>query len=183
MIVLLLTYYECISCSSNKTGDPAGVAIFKKQPAVDVLITGIGEVATTYAITQALARKKYELLLQVGIAGSFSRIMPLGSAVVVGADCFGDLGVFEGKAFRSVFDLGLTLPNEKPFNQGALQNPHKRLLKDTGLPVVKGVTVNEITTNKKTRDYFAGKLEAVVESMEGAAFHYVALKEKYPFSS
>ncbi|MBO9620685.1 MAG: futalosine hydrolase [Niabella sp.] len=167
--------------AATKFEIPQVLQFSKKQPAVDVLITGIGAVATTYAVMKAVANKKYDCLLQAGIGGCFSRAIPLGSAVVVGTDCFGDLGVFEQTQFRSVFDMGLTPPDEKPFRKGWLQNPHKSLLKETGLAVVKGVTVNEITTNKKIKDYLSGTLEAVVESMEGAAFHYVALKEKIPF--
>src|SRR4029079_19122905 len=54
-------------------------------------------------------------------------------------------------------------------------------LKSTGLTIVDGVTVNEISTNKKRIVYYREQLNDSVESMEGAALHYVALQEKIPF--
>lgn len=167
--------------AATKLEIPQLLRFSKKQPAVDILITGIGSVAASYALTKAVAAKRYDYLIQTGIAGSFSMELVPGTAVVVGSDCFGDLGVFEQKQFRSVFDLGLVQLNGKPFTKGALHNPHKHLLKNSGLRVVKGVTVNQITTDKKAKNYFSTQLKAVIESMEGAAFHYVALKERIPF--
>ena len=47
--------------------------------------------------------------------------------------------------------------------------------------VVDGVTVNEISTRNSVINYYRDQLGAVSESMEGAALHYVGLKEKIPF--
>jgi futalosine hydrolase len=46
---------------------------------------------------------------------------------------------------------------------------------------VDGVTVNEISTDSTRIDYYRNQLNASVESMEGAAVHYVALQESIPF--
>ncbi|HEX7753791.1 MAG TPA: futalosine hydrolase [Niabella sp.] len=167
--------------AATKLEIPSLIQFSKRQRTIDILISGIGGAATTYALTKALAEKKYDLLIQAGIAGSFSKKLSLGTTAVVGADCFGDIGVVEDKVWRSVFDLQLMQVNERPFSNGWLVNPHKRLLKAAGVPVVRSVTVNEISTDKRTIAYFGTKLEAVTESMEGAAFHYVALREKIPF--
>ncbi|ANH79878.1 futalosine hydrolase [Niabella ginsenosidivorans] len=172
---------DLLIVAATKLEIPSVIQFSKKQDHVDVLISGIGGVATSYALTKALAKKKYDLLIQAGIAGSFSKEMALGTTVVVGADCFGDLGVVENKERKSVFDLHLLPADKKPFSNGWLVNPHKRLLKATGLKTVRSVTVNEISTDKRSIAYFGTKLEAVTESMEGAAFHYVALQEKVPF--
>ena len=44
-----------------------------------------------------------------------------------------------------------------------------------------GVTVHEISTNPERINYYRDQLGAQVESMEGAALHYVALLEQIPF--
>ena len=51
----------------------------------------------------------------------------------------------------------------------------------SGLEVVRGVSVNEITTNPERIGWYRESYKAAVESMEGAAFHYVCLQKKIPF--
>ena len=41
--------------------------------------------------------------------------------------------------------------------------------------------MNEITTDRKKRHFYEQTFEPVVESMEGAALHYVALREGIEF--
>ncbi|MFN2437905.1 MAG: hypothetical protein ABR503_01815, partial [Chitinophagaceae bacterium] len=46
---------------------------------------------------------------------------------------------------------------------------------------VNAVTVNEITTDKKRMTYYKNRLDVNIETLEGAALHYVALMENIPF--
>ena len=55
------------------------------------------------------------------------------------------------------------------------------VLKKTRLKKVKGISVNEITTSKQKFRFYQETFQPVVESMEGAALHYVCLMEKIPF--
>ena len=55
------------------------------------------------------------------------------------------------------------------------------VLKKTRLKKVKGISVNEITTSKQKVRFYQETFQPVVESMEGAALHYVCLMEKIPF--
>ena len=55
------------------------------------------------------------------------------------------------------------------------------LLQRYNLPQVKAVTINEITTRATRIQQLEQKYQPVVESMEGAAFHYIALIEKIPY--
>lgn len=153
----------------------------KKHPGWQVLVTGIGGVATTYAIMQFLAKNKTDILLQAGIGGSFSKKIKPGAVVAIDKDCYGDLGVTEGKNRKTIFDMELMPPNAQPYKKGFLYNPYKKILKKTGLPQVSAVTINKVTTNKTDISFYKQKLGAAVESMEGAAFHYVALMQKIPF--
>ncbi len=48
----------------------------EKKHTTDLLLTGLGSVATAYALTKALSQKLYDLVLNIGIAGSFSNKYP-----------------------------------------------------------------------------------------------------------
>jgi futalosine hydrolase len=147
----------------------------------NVLITGIGTAATVYHLTNYLHLNKPSLLIQVGIAGSFGEDLQPGSAVVISADRFADLGVQENSQWRDVFDMQLTEPNELPYSNGWLINPHQQLLNSTALPQVKGITINEITTSPNRISQLRHKYSPSIESMEGAALHYVCLQQNIPF--
>ena len=151
------------------------------QDKVHFIITGIGAMAATYYITRAINTHKPDLLLQVGIAGCFDVDLALGTTVAVSSECVGDLGVVEDKIFTSVFDLGLTEQNDFPWKEAKLLNPHLDILLKTGLPQVNSVTVNEITTSDDRIRYYKNNLGAGIENMEGAALHFVGLKENIPF--
>jgi futalosine hydrolase len=51
----------------------------------------------------------------------------------------------------------------------------------TDLPLAKAISVNEISTNPKRIKQLQLNSPLLVESMEGAAFHYTCLLEKIPF--
>lgn len=147
---------------------------------IDILITGIGLASATYHLTKAMHTVKPGFILQAGIAGCFDKNLSLGKTVVIENEIIGDLGVQENEKFNSLFDLKLLNQNDFPWKNGKLPN-NIELLNQTGLPIVDGVTVNEISTNKKKISFYKNQLNAGIESMEGAALHYVALMEKIPF--
>ena len=148
-------------------------------PGVEVLITGIGLTAATYSLTKAVAFQRPGFLLQAGIGGCLDASRELGSVVSVRKEFIGDLGVEEGGRFKSLFDLQLLDAGTPPWTGSALPNTAEALAR-AGLPVVDGVTVNEISTHPARIEACRQK-GAVVESMEGAALHYVGLMEKIPF--
>ena len=153
----------------------------RNKPDVDILITGIGLTATTYAVAKQISLKKPDLIIQAGIAGCFDKNISLGSVVVVKQDTIADLSVMENKQLKTMFDLKLTSFNQFPFRKGWLVNPGKDLIKQTKLKAVKAVSVNHITTSKQVIQFYKDKFQPVIESMEGAALHYVCLMEKIPF--
>ena len=149
-------------------------------PDIDILITGIGMMSTTFLLTKRISVKKPDFIFQAGVAGCLNEKFPLTKIVLVENENIGDLGVEENGVFKTLFDLKLLDKNSSPWLNGKLSN-NVELLKSTGLTVADGVTVNEITTDKERVAYYKSKLNASVESMEGAALHYVALQEKIPF--
>lgn len=148
---------------------------------VDILITGVGSNAATYALTRYLQHKRPELIIQAGVAGAFDRDTELGKVYVVKQDVLADQGVNEKNGFLDVFDLKLDKANELPYKKGVLPNPFIDLMKRSRLKKAIGVTVNEITTSKKRAEHYVSKYQATLESMEGASLHYVALMEDIPF--
>jgi len=144
----------------------------------ELLITGIGQLQTAFALEKKIAEQRPYLVIQAGIGGSPTK-KDIGRTFVIGSEIIADLGVYEKTGFQSLFDLGLDKPDRPPFQGGKLKNPYSSLLDWTGLPVMDGITVNEI----KSADFagFQRNPRSVVESMEGAALHYVCLMEKIPF--
>lgn len=148
---------------------------------LDFLITGVGMLNTTYALMKHLQVKKPQVIIDAGIAGSFSKKHPPGSVVTVKEELIADLGVHEKESYKDVFDLKLADPNQFPFTKKKLINPYPSFLNRTQLPKVIGITVNQITTSKKKTELYIKKYKAAIENMEGGAVHYVCLKENIPF--
>ncbi len=146
----------------------------------DVLITGIGIPATVFHLTKQLDKKRYDLVIQAGIAGAYNNKIETGKTCMIKSDTFGDIGIDEKMHFKTLFDTGLVNPNDFPFTNGWLSNEHE-YFKHPTLLLVKGLTVNKIiddqTLIKKTRE----KFWVDIESMEGAAFHYVCLQQEVKF--
>ncbi|THU32001.1 futalosine hydrolase [Niastella caeni] len=146
----------------------------------EILITGIGSMSTAYWLTKSIDKHRPDLLIQAGVAGSFSNSYPPGSLVLVKEEVTGDLGVEENNEFKDVFDMNLPQITA-PYTGKSLVNKHGELLQRYNLPQVKAVTINEITTRESRIQQLQQKYQPVVESMEGAAFHYIALIEKIPY--
>jgi futalosine hydrolase len=68
-----------------------------------------------------------------------------------------------------------------PYKKGWLINTNKEVLKKTKLKIVKGISVNQISTSKQMIKFYRDVFDPVTESMEGAALHYVCLMENVPF--
>ncbi len=152
----------------------------KRSLEIDVLVTGIGLTATTYHLTKHFCIKKPDLVIQAGVAGCFKKQLPLGSVVAIKKDTIADESVIEMKKLKTLFDLKLVPQNQFPYTKGWLVN-NTSFLKKCNLKTVKGISVNQITTSEDMILFYKKQFNPVIESMEGAALHYVCLKEKIPF--
>ena len=147
----------------------------------DILISGIGLTASTYHLAKQLALKKYDLVIQAGVAGGFDLRIPLGAVVTVKQDAIADQSVVELQKLKTLFDLNLVPQDQYPYKKGWLINTNKEVLKKTKLKIVKGISVNQISTSKQMIKFYRDVFDPVTESMEGAALHYVCLIENIPF--
>ncbi|HET9746839.1 MAG TPA: futalosine hydrolase [Chitinophagaceae bacterium] len=150
-------------------------------PNVDILISGIGLTACTYHLTRQLTIKKYELVIQPGVAGCFELTVDPGQVVAVKQDAIADQSVIELARLKTLFDLTLVPQDQFPYQKGWLINPNKEILKRSKLKLVKGISVNQISTSKQMIRFYRDVFDPVTESMEGAALHYVCLMENVAF--
>ncbi len=148
---------------------------------IDIAITGVGMLATAYHLTKKIAQKKFDMVIQAGIAGSFNDAIQPGDVVTVNEEFVADMGVTESGGYKDLFDMNLQNPDEFPFTSRSLKNNNKAVHNILNIPKVTGVTVNQITSSKSTIDLYKKKYGAEIESMEGAALHYICLREKIPF--
>ncbi|GGI26614.1 futalosine hydrolase [Pedobacter mendelii] len=139
---------------------------FAEAKNFDILITGIGMVATAFALGKHLTHK-YKLVINLGIAGSFDRNIELGSLVNITEDTFAELGAEDGENFLTITDLGFGENTYKAKNDISLQ-----------LPEVSGVTVNRISGNVKNIRNLIERLNPSTESMEGAAVLFACQQER-----
>ena len=171
-------------CAATQFEIEATLTFLNRHPEykekVDVLITGVGLTAATYQLTKKILTEKPRFILQAGICGSLDNYLSPGHIVVVEKESIGDLGVMEKEEFSSLFNLGFIQLNDYPWTNGWLCN-NISVLQKTGLTIADGVTINEITTNLQRIKFYKEHLKANIETMEGAALHYVCLSEKIPF--
>lgn len=149
---------------------------------VETLLTGIGMVATTYQLTRHLAASTdYGLVLQAGICGAYDPGLALGEVVYVQRDRFLGQGAEDRDGrWLSLPEIGF--PAEPPFGaEGWL---------DADLPpemlvpyrAVSGGTADRSSGSTATIAQVLRHYPRVqVESMEGAALHYVCRQFRLPF--
>ena len=150
--------------------------------AVSLLITGIGGVAAVWGTMDYFARNgKPDLLINTGIAGSFSEKWPIGNVVVVGNDSFADLGIDDNGRLMTLFEAGIDNPDSFPFEGGRIYADRSLVeIAEELMPVVKGVTVNRVTGTEEGASSLRLRMNADIESMEGAAIYYVCRRESVP---
>jgi futalosine hydrolase len=146
-----------------------------------MLTTGVGLTSATYSILNMVTAQGPDLVVQVGIAGSFTPRFEIGTAVAVREEIVADMGVEENSGYKDLFELGLEEKNTYPYLKGKLVNPHQSLLLHTNLSLASAVSVNEISVEEKRINRFVHKYGAELESMEGMALHHVCLLQGIPF--
>lgn len=143
--------------------------------------SGVGMLASTFALTKMALEDKPDLVVQAGIAGCFDRNAPLGKMVVIKDETLADMGVQEDGRWKDIFDLKLEKSSYPPFERRKLPNPWLEKYNLLKLPEVSGITVNEISTDPERVQQLIKKYDPYIESMEGAALHYVCRQAGIPF--
>lgn len=138
-----------------------------------LLITGVGMVATAYALGRELATNQYDLAINLGIAGSFDRSIALGEVVEITEDTIAELGAEDDEKFLPIAEMGFgksAFGATKPLEE----------LANLGLKKCTAVTVNTVHGNEASIQKLQQRLKVRIESMEGAAFFYACTEAKVP---
>lgn len=123
---------------------------------VEFLITGAGIPNTILQLTTHLNNNKYDLIINIGICGSFKKKYNIGDVVEITKDNFTEIGFQDREDFVS-------LDNKFGINT-TFQVPSA-----TSLPKVNAITVNTVHGNLYSIDKIINQFNPDVESMEGAA--------------
>lgn len=163
--------------------DAMAAELIERELYVATLVTGVGMVATTFQLCQYLSHNHIDFVLQAGVAGSFRPKYKPGALVSVASDAFGDLGAEDNGDFLDLFQLNLASPNTPPFDNKLLfATEDSPFACGKDLPQVHAITVNTVAGTEATAAARRKKFAADIESMEGAAFHYVCTRLKVPFA-
>jgi len=138
---------------------------------VELLVTGAGMVATAFALGRHLAGKKYDLAINLGIAGSFDRGIALGEVIEITEDTLAELGAEDDEDFITIDKLG--------FGESSFR-PTYSLPESFGLKKANAITVNTVHGNDASIKKLSGYIDAQIESMEGAAFFYACRQAELP---
>ncbi|MCU1384979.1 MAG: futalosine nucleosidase [Acidobacteria bacterium] len=161
---------------STPTEDPCVDTYTHGAHEIDVLITGVGMVATASWCSRTLTQTTYDLALNLGICGSFDEFIEPGTVVHVVSDRLAELGAEDGDRFLTLEEL--ELPGECEFvNLDPPSNPEI-----DQLPAVAGITVNTVHGHAPTIAAVSARFRPQVESMEGAAFMSACLMHRVQFA-
>lgn len=144
------------------------------SPDTNFLITGVGMVATAYALGKQLELQQYDLAINLGIAGSFDRQIVLGEVVEITHDSFSELGAEDNDTFLTLDAMG--------FGQTAYQTSARLTdyYQDEVIRQVSAVTVNTVHGNEASIVKMQQRINPQLESMEGAAFFYACAQAGVP---
>ncbi|WP_437919435.1 futalosine hydrolase [Sphingobacterium sp. LRF_L2] len=145
---------------------------FLNERKIPYIITGVGMIASAYAITKAVTLTNPDLLIQVGIGGILDTEATLGSVYQIQEDLIFDFGAEDNDSFIPMDRLGF---GKSHFSQPKL--PDAIVLPNT--KHARGITVNKVHGNPSSIAQLKNQYSSpIVESMEGASVFYVAEKEK-----
>ena len=181
MLIVSATEAECTPILSEMTGQkiifPGLFSGTVSGQYIEVLISGVGSVATTFRLTQILMQRQYSRAISIGIAGSFADDIVIGETVEITEDCFADLGIDDNGQFLHLCEVGLFgnhLDEDFMINPSPTPSPFRK---------VRGVTVQTASGSHNRIVDIMERFHPQVETMENAAFFYVCLQMQIPFAS
>jgi futalosine hydrolase len=144
-----------------------------KNQDIEFLITGVGMVATAFALGKHLTTHQYDLAINLGIAGSFDRNIALGEVVEVVEDNLSELGAEDDEEFLTIESMGF---GESIFKSTAALSDYGNF----DLKKCTAITVNMVHGHETSIKKLIDRLQPQLESMEGAAFFYACKQVGVP---
>jgi len=131
-------------------------------------------VPIAFALARHLPHNVYNLVINLGIAGSFDKNIALGELIEITEDTFAELGAEDDKNFISIEKLGLGAGIFRPTSSIS------HFTKKVNIKQAKAITVNTVHGNDDSIAAIIERLNPQLESMEGAAFFYACRELKVP---
>ena len=163
ILVVAATSFEVESLKSEVGSRKSDSGL--KTLDLELLITGVGMVATAFALGKHLADHQYDLVINLGIAGSFDRGIAFGEIVEVVEDQLAELGAEDDEAFLPIETLGF---GESIFKTDTRLSSYT----NQQLKQVTAITVNTVHGYEGSIEKLTGRIQPQLESMEGAVFFY-----------
>ncbi|MBE50756.1 MAG: futalosine hydrolase [Flavobacteriales bacterium] len=132
---------------------------------VSHIVTGVGIPNSIYSLTKHMSDHTYDLVVNIGICGSFTSKYNIGTVVEVINDSFSEIGYEDDNGF-SQFTNDFDIKTSFNSNQ------------KTDLECADAITVN--TVNNRNTSNYLGLLSVDIESMEGASIMMVCEKFNTP---
>ena len=134
----------------------------------NILVAGIGMLNTAVELTIYLKQNNPDLVINLGVAGSFKQDILIGSVCEVINDTLSELGVEDKDKFLSLDEIGFNTENSF------------KVKPKTNLRKVSSITVNTVHGNNQNILYVLKRLNPDLETMEGAACMMVCQKFNIP---
>jgi futalosine hydrolase len=151
--------------------------IHRANKHVDVLFSGVGMLSTAFHLTQHLAQHQYDLVLNVGIAGTVQSA-EIGQVYQIVREHIYQLGVEDNDRFIPLQDMGF-MSKQDPASEKFFSVCKRTESELPELEKALGITVNKVHGKEESIAAMHVMLQqeketgTVLESMEGAAFAYV----------
>lgn len=127
---------------------------------VEVLVAGVGPVDAAARVARTLAQKRYDVVINAGVAGALPGVASVGDGVVVGEELM-ELNLETGGAIA--LPGGATVADRVPADAQLVD-----AIMALGFPLVRGMTVTRVTATQSTAQRLRER-GAEIESMEGFA--------------
>jgi len=182
ILIVSATENEILIFKNYVSKNSESLQLSGQKANIDFLITGIGIMFTTYKLTQKLTQKKYDLIINAGIAGAFNKNLKLGDIVNVISETFGDFGIDDNGNFKTMFDAELIDKNLSPFDNGKIINNFNHNYDFiNNLQKTSGITVNTVSGDKSKITDLNKKFNTDIETMENIAIFYICKMQNINF--
>ena len=146
----------------------------KGEHSITTLITGIGSIYASFALSRMNNLDRFDYVINPGIAAANSRIIDLNRVYLVTEEAFGDIGLEEADgSFNDQHDLKWIDANKYPFLKNKLKL--KKIFNPTYLPTCSSMTVNKIPGTYDNIEHFQKKYHVDMLSLDGAAIMYCCI--------
>lgn len=170
---------------------PLEAALLRSLPSA-LVITGIGAVNTSHALTRQLAtHPSPSLVIQTGIAGAYVPAgVSVGSVVLANEEIYADVGVMTTDGWRSAEEIGIPLVEAsatRPARFNSFPSDAHLVMRASAIcgsrvaRTGRFLTLSQVTGVRTLGDALHERFGALCESMEGAAAAHVCALHDVPF--